>query len=93
MIVCLAIALVALHRAMADRVNLETQTLDSMFALADILDARDTYTHGRRMPRLFADSSRERVASGTRAWSRALWRGPIHIRASRPHLLHFATPF
>jgi HD-GYP domain-containing protein (c-di-GMP phosphodiesterase class II) len=46
MLICLAIALVALQRAMADRVKLETQTLDSLFELADILDARDTYTHG-----------------------------------------------
>ena len=46
MLVCLAIALLAVHRAMADRVKLETQTLESLFELADILDARDTYTHG-----------------------------------------------
>jgi putative nucleotidyltransferase with HDIG domain len=46
MLVCLAIALVALHSAMADRVKLETQTLESLFELADILDARDKYTHG-----------------------------------------------
>jgi putative nucleotidyltransferase with HDIG domain len=37
---------VAVHRAMADRVKLESQTLESLFELADILDARDTYTHG-----------------------------------------------
>jgi hypothetical protein len=46
MLFCLAIALIALQRAMADRVKLETQTLESLFELADILDARDTYTHG-----------------------------------------------
>src|SRR5579859_7805661 len=46
MLVCLAIALVAVHGAMADRVKLETQTLESLFELADILDARDKYTHG-----------------------------------------------
>jgi hypothetical protein len=46
MLLCLAIALLALHNAMADRVKLETQTLDSLFELADILDARDKYTHG-----------------------------------------------
>jgi putative nucleotidyltransferase with HDIG domain len=46
MLVCLAVALVALQRAMWDRVKLETQTLESLFSLADILDARDTYTHG-----------------------------------------------
>jgi HD-GYP domain-containing protein (c-di-GMP phosphodiesterase class II) len=46
MLVCLAMALLALHRAMDDRVKLETQTLDSLFSLADILDARDKYTHG-----------------------------------------------
>ena len=46
MLVCLAIALLAVHCAMADRVKLETQTLESLFQLADILDARDTYTHG-----------------------------------------------
>src|SRR5438067_13364937 len=46
LLVCLAIALFAEHRAVADRVKLETQTLDSLFELADILDARDKYTHG-----------------------------------------------
>ncbi len=46
MLVCLALALLALHRAIDDRVKLETQTLDSLFSLADILDARDKYTHG-----------------------------------------------
>ncbi len=46
MLVCLGLALLAVHRAMADRVKLETQTLDSLFELADILDARDKYTHG-----------------------------------------------
>jgi putative nucleotidyltransferase with HDIG domain len=46
MLICLAIALFAVHRAVADRVKLETQTLDSLFELADILDARDKYTHG-----------------------------------------------
>ena len=46
MLVCLAIALLAVHRAVADRVKLETQTLESLFSLADILDARDKYTHG-----------------------------------------------
>jgi putative nucleotidyltransferase with HDIG domain len=46
MLVCLAIALWAVHGAMSDRVKLETQTLDSLFELADILDARDKYTHG-----------------------------------------------
>jgi putative nucleotidyltransferase with HDIG domain len=46
MLVCLAVALLALQRAMSDRVKLETQTLDSLFELADILDARDKYTHG-----------------------------------------------
>jgi putative nucleotidyltransferase with HDIG domain len=46
MLACLAIALLAVHRAMADRVKLETQTLESLFELADILDARDKYTHG-----------------------------------------------
>jgi putative nucleotidyltransferase with HDIG domain len=46
MVVSLGIALLALHRAIDDRVKLETQTLDSLFELADILDARDKYTHG-----------------------------------------------
>jgi putative nucleotidyltransferase with HDIG domain len=46
MLVSLAVALLALHRAMDDRVKLETQTLESLFELADILDARDKYTHG-----------------------------------------------
>ena len=46
MLPCLAIGLLALHRAMADRVKLESQTLESLFELADILDDRDKYTHG-----------------------------------------------
>ena len=46
MLVCLGGALLAVHGAMADRVKLETQTLESLFELADILDARDKYTHG-----------------------------------------------
>ncbi|MDQ6670731.1 MAG: HD-GYP domain-containing protein [Chloroflexota bacterium] len=46
MLPCLAIGLLALHRAMADRVKLETQTLETLFELADILDDRDKYTHG-----------------------------------------------
>jgi putative nucleotidyltransferase with HDIG domain len=46
MLVCLGIGLLAVHRAVADRIKLETQTLESLFELADILDARDKYTHG-----------------------------------------------
>jgi hypothetical protein len=46
MLICLAMALLAVHRAVSDRVKLETQTLASLFELADILDARDKYTHG-----------------------------------------------
>ena len=46
MLICLAVALVAVHRAIGDRVKLETQTLESLFSLADILDDRDRYTHG-----------------------------------------------
>ena len=46
MLICLSVALLALQRAMADRVKLESQTLESLFELADILDARDAYTHG-----------------------------------------------
>jgi putative nucleotidyltransferase with HDIG domain len=46
MLACLAVGLMAVHRAMADRVKLETQTLDSLFELADVLDGRDTYTYG-----------------------------------------------
>lgn len=46
MLVCLAVALLAVHRAVANRIQLETQTLASLFELADILDARDAYTHG-----------------------------------------------
>ncbi len=46
MLVCLALAQLALHHAIDDRVKLETQTLASLFSLADILDARDKYTHG-----------------------------------------------
>jgi HD-GYP domain-containing protein (c-di-GMP phosphodiesterase class II) len=46
MLVCIAIAMVALHHALDDRSKLETQTLESLFELADILDDRDKYTHG-----------------------------------------------
>ena len=46
MVVCVVVPLVALHRALNDRVALESQTLDSLFELADILDERDKYTHG-----------------------------------------------
>jgi len=46
MLVCLGVALLALRRAIDDRVKLETQTLESLFKLADILDDRDKYTHG-----------------------------------------------
>jgi HD domain len=46
MLSCVAIALVALYRAIDDRVKLETQTMESLFQLADILDDRDKYTHG-----------------------------------------------
>jgi putative nucleotidyltransferase with HDIG domain len=46
MLPCFALGLLALHRAIDDRVKLETQTLESLFQLADILDARDKYTHG-----------------------------------------------
>lgn len=46
MLICLSVAVLALQRAMADRVKLESQTLESLFELADILDARDAYTHG-----------------------------------------------
>jgi HD-GYP domain-containing protein (c-di-GMP phosphodiesterase class II) len=46
MLSCVAIALVALYRAIDDRVKLESQTLESLFKLADILDDRDKYTHG-----------------------------------------------
>ena|SRR5579864_8457202 len=46
MVAALGLVLLAVHRAMADRVKLQTQTLNSLFQLADILDARDKYTHG-----------------------------------------------
>jgi HD-GYP domain-containing protein (c-di-GMP phosphodiesterase class II) len=41
-----AIPLTALYYALRNTVSLETNTVDALFQLADILDARDAYTHG-----------------------------------------------
>ncbi len=45
--IAIAVApLAALYYALRNTVNLETQTIDALFRLADILDDRDAYTHG-----------------------------------------------
>jgi HD-GYP domain-containing protein (c-di-GMP phosphodiesterase class II) len=41
-----AIPLTAVYYTLRNTVSLETQTVDALFNLADILDARDPYTHG-----------------------------------------------
>jgi HD-GYP domain-containing protein (c-di-GMP phosphodiesterase class II) len=45
-IVLAAVPLSALYYTLRNTVSLETQTRDALFQLADILDARDPYTHG-----------------------------------------------
>ena len=44
-----AIPLTAVYYALRNAVTLETQTVDALFNLADILDARDPYTHGHSL--------------------------------------------
>ncbi len=43
------VPLAALYYALRNSVTLQTQTIDALFRLADILDARDTYTHGHSL--------------------------------------------
>jgi HD-GYP domain-containing protein (c-di-GMP phosphodiesterase class II) len=43
---CVLLLLAALYYALRNTVALETTTVSSLFRLADILDARDRYTHG-----------------------------------------------
>jgi hypothetical protein len=44
-----AIPLTAIFYTLRNTVMLETQTIDALFNLADILDARDPYTHGHSL--------------------------------------------
>jgi putative nucleotidyltransferase with HDIG domain len=44
-----AIPLTAVYYSLRNTVSLETNTIEALFQLADILDARDTYTHGHSL--------------------------------------------
>jgi putative nucleotidyltransferase with HDIG domain len=46
---CVFVLLAALYYALKNTVALETTTVESLFRLAAILDARDPYTHGHSM--------------------------------------------
>jgi putative nucleotidyltransferase with HDIG domain len=43
------LALTAVYYALRNTVHLETETVQALFDLADILDARDAYTHGHSL--------------------------------------------
>src|SRR5712691_1472663 len=44
-----AVPLTAIFYAYRNTISLQTQTVDAMFHMADILDARDSYTHGHSL--------------------------------------------
>jgi len=46
---CVLILLAAVYYALRNAVALETTAVSSLFRLADILDARDPYTHGHSL--------------------------------------------
>jgi putative nucleotidyltransferase with HDIG domain len=48
-IILAAVPLTAVYYSLRNTVSLETQTIEALFNLADILDARDPYTHGHSL--------------------------------------------